>query len=139
MSDNSNVCAQINYVFSDGEGSADNNSGSDYATPISGNMSPERWVEEAPLRAVSCSAGTMHLPSSTWVTAHRLLPPAAAASAEPLRAQPLIGGAAQDPGFSSMCEEKMIMVSDSHSAHRPCAASSGEGAQGDGEEGSRGS
>ena len=45
--------AQMNYVFSDGEGTADNNSGADYATPISGDMTLERWVEEAPLRAVS--------------------------------------------------------------------------------------
>ena len=45
----------MNYVFSDGEGTADNNSGSDYATPVSGKMTAERWVEEAPLRVVSCS------------------------------------------------------------------------------------
>ena len=43
----------MNYVFSDGDGAADNNSGSDYATPISGAMTAERWLEEAPLRVVS--------------------------------------------------------------------------------------
>ena len=47
----------MNYVFSDGEGTADNNSGSDYATPISGDMTPERWLEEAPLRVVSRGSG----------------------------------------------------------------------------------
>ncbi len=48
----------MNYVFSDGEGTADNNSGSDYATPISGDMTAERWLEEALLRVVSSSRGT---------------------------------------------------------------------------------
>ena len=43
----------MNYVFSDGEGTSDNNSGADYATPISCNMTAEHWTEEAPLRTVS--------------------------------------------------------------------------------------
>ena len=51
----------MNYVFSDGEGTADNNSGSDYATPISGDMTAERWLEEAPLRVVTGSRSP-----STW-------------------------------------------------------------------------
>lgn len=63
----------MNYVFSDGEGAVDNNSGVDYATSVSGNMTAARWVQEAPERTVRapsfkpchpCSEGGAGLPAA---------------------------------------------------------------------------
>ena len=43
----------MNYVFSDGEDMVDNNSGDNYSSAISGEMTAQRWGEEGPQRAVS--------------------------------------------------------------------------------------
>lgn len=56
---------QINYVFSDGEGEVDNNSGVDYVTAVSGGMTAERWLQEAPQRTVR--APSPNKPGTLWI------------------------------------------------------------------------
>ena len=43
---------EMSYIFSDGTGTTDNNSGLDYGTEIDGHMTRQTWAEAAPERMV---------------------------------------------------------------------------------------
>lgn len=43
---------EMNYIFSDGVGTTDNNGGLDYGTGIDGHMTRQAWAEAAPERMV---------------------------------------------------------------------------------------
>ena len=43
---------EMNYIFSDGVGTTDNNAGLDYGTDIDGHMTRQAWSEAAPERMV---------------------------------------------------------------------------------------
>ncbi|KAK9805611.1 hypothetical protein WJX72_007789 [[Myrmecia] bisecta] len=47
---------EMNYIFSDGEGTSDNNSGQDYLTVIQGRMTRDAWLDAAPERAAAAEA-----------------------------------------------------------------------------------
>ncbi len=44
---------EMNYIFSDGHGTNDNNGGLDYCTETDGDMTQQAWAEAAPERMVS--------------------------------------------------------------------------------------
>jgi Ni,Fe-hydrogenase I small subunit len=46
---------ELNFIFSDGEGTYDNNDTRNYVLAVEGPMSRELWADTAPERAVSSS------------------------------------------------------------------------------------